>query len=63
MNYLQLFAKAFRSFETSLLVNNSFSGKLFSSLISFDESFKVTAVSFFIPDFNISELQIRQFYV
>ena len=63
MNYLQLLAKAFRSFETSVLVNNSFSGKLFSSLISFDESFKVTAVSFFIPDFNISELQIRQFYV
>ena len=59
------FEKALRSFETFVLVNNNLYGKLFSSLESpttFDESFKVTSVPFFSPDFNF-KLRIRQFYV
>ena len=49
------FAKALRSLETCVLVNNNLSGKLFSSLkpsTTFNESFKVTAVPFFVLDFN-----------
>ena len=49
------FAKASGSFETCALVNNNLCGKLFSSLespITFDESFEVTSVPIFIPDFN-----------
>ena len=52
----ELFTKALRGFETCVLVNNNLCGKLFSSLESpttIDESFKVTSVSFFIPDFNL----------
>ena len=59
------FEKALRSFETFVLVNNNLCGKLFSSLESpttFDESFQVTSVPFFFPDFNF-KLRIRQFYV
>ena len=50
------FAKALRSFETCVLVNNNLCGKFFSSLESlttFDEVFKVTSVPFFIPSFNL----------
>ena len=50
------FAKAFRIFETCLLVNNNLCGKLVLSLelpIKFDERFKVTSVPFFITDFNL----------
>ena len=50
----ELFAKALRSLETCVLVNNYLRGKLFSSLESpttFDEIFfNVTSVPFFIPD-------------
>ena len=49
------FAKALRNFEACVLVNSKLCGKLFSSLESpttFDKSFKVTSVLFFIPDFN-----------
>ena len=52
----ELFAKALPSFEICVLVNNNLCRKLFSSLESqttFDESFKVTPVPFFIPDFNL----------
>ena len=41
----KLFAKALRSFETCVLVNNNLCGKLFSLLESpatFDEIFRVT---------------------
>ena len=49
----ETFAKASRSFETCVSVNNNLCGKLVSSLdspITFDERFKVTYVTFFIPD-------------
>ena len=52
----ELIAKALRSLETCVLVNNNLWGKLFSSLesqIIFDEIFKVTPVLFFIADFNL----------
>ena len=52
----ELFAKALRSFETCVLVNNKLCRKLFSSLkspLTFDEIFKATSVFFFIPDFNL----------
>ena len=45
------FTKALRSLETSVLVNKE-------SLITFDESFKVTPVLFFIPFFK---LRMRHF--
>ena len=48
------FVKALRIFETCVSVNNNLWGKLFSSLESrttFDESFKVTLVPFFISYF------------
>ena len=57
----ELFAKALRSFKTCVLVNNSICGKLFSSLESsttFDESFKVTSVLFFVPDFNLLSCEL-----
>ena len=61
------FAKALWSLKTCVLVNNNLSKKLFLSLESsttFDESFKVTSVPFFIQDFNLFiKLRIRQFYV
>ena len=63
----ELFAKALRSFETCVLVNNNFWGKLFSSLESpmiFDKIFKVTSVPVFIPDFRWSyELYNFTFYL
>ena len=52
----ELFAYALRSFETCVLVNNNLCRKLFSSLESpttSDESFHVTSLPFFIPDFNL----------
>ena len=51
----EFFAKALGSLETCVLVNSNLCGKLFPSLESptmFDQSFKVTSVLFFIPDFN-----------
>ena len=49
----ELFSKALRSFDICVLVNINLCGKLFWSLESptkFNESFKVTLVPFFIPD-------------
>ena len=49
------FARALWSFENCVLVNKNLCGKLFlslESLTTFDESFNVTSVPFFIPDFN-----------
>ena len=56
-----LFAKALRSFENCVLVNSNLCGKLFSSIDSpttFNEIFKVTSVSFFIPDFNLLNCEL-----
>ena len=50
------FAKALRNLKICVLVKNNFCGKLVSSLeppTTFDQSFKVTSVRFFIPDFNL----------
>ena len=61
MNYLQ---KLLRSFETCVLVNNKLCGKLFSLLKStttFDGIFKVTSISFFIPDFNLLSCELENF--
>ena len=55
------FTKALRSLETSVLVNKGLCRKLLpslESLITFDESFKVTPVLFFIPFFK---LRMRHF--
>ena len=60
----KLFAKAFRSLKTCVLVNNNLCGKIFSTLelpTAFDERFKVTSVPFFIPDFNLLNYQIDNF--
>ena len=60
----ELFAKALRSFETCVLVNNNLCGKLFSSLelsTTFDEIFKVTLIPFFIPDFNLLSCELDNF--
>ena len=51
-----LFVKVLRRFKTCVSVNNNLFGKLFSSLESpetFDETFKVTSVPHFIPEFNL----------
>ena len=58
------FAKALRSFETCVLVNNNLCRKLFSSLESgttFDEIFKITSVPFYIPDFNLLSCELGNF--
>ena len=58
------FAKALRSLETYVSVNNSLCGKLVSSLespITFDKIFKVTLVSFFIPDFDLLGCELDNF--
>ena len=60
----ELFVKVLQSFETCALVNTNLWGKLFSSLESprtFDESFKVTSVPFFIPDFNLLSCELDNF--
>ena len=56
--------KAFQTLKTCVLVNSNLHGKLFSSLESpttFDESFKVTSVSFFIWDFNLLSCELDNF--
>ena len=58
------FAKALRSFETCVLVNNNLWGKLSSSSESatvFDEIFKVTSVLFFTEDFNLLSCELDNF--
>ena len=55
------FGKSLPSFETCILVNNNLCGKLFSSLESlkvFRESFKITSVPLFIPDFTILSYEL-----
>ena len=51
----ELFAKALRSLETCVLVNNKLCGKSYSLSewpILFNESFVFNSVPFFISDFN-----------
>ena len=67
MNYFQ---KLYEAFETCKLVKNNLCGKLFSSLgspITFDESFKVNSVLFFILDFDLLSCElgcyIESFYI
>ena len=58
------FAKALRSLKNCVLVNNNLCGKLFSSLellTTFDESFKVTSIPFFIHDFNSLSCELDNF--
>ena len=57
------FAKTFPSLETCVLVNNNLCRKLFSWLefSAFDESFKVTSVQYFIPDFNLLSYKLDNF--
>ena len=60
----ELFAKASGSLETCILVNYNLCGKKFSSLESpatFDESFEVTSVPFFIPDFTLLSCELDKF--
>ena len=60
----ELFAKAFWSLKTCVLVNNNLCGKLYSSLelpIAFDERFKVPSVPFFTPDFNLLNCELEKF--
>ena len=57
----EFFAKALRSLETCVLVNNNSCEKLVSSLkspITFDVSFTVTSGRFFIPNFNLSSCEL-----
>ena len=58
------FAKALWSLETCVLVNNNLCGKFFPSLespTSFDESAKVTAVPFFIPNCYLLSCEFENF--
>ena len=51
----ELFGKALGSLKTCVLVNNNLCRKLLSTLelpTTFDESFKVTSLPFFIPDID-----------
>ena len=60
----ELLAKALRTFETSLLLNNSLPGKFISSLESpttFHEILKVNSVRFFNPDFNLLSWELDSF--
>ena len=59
------FAKALRSLEICVLVNNNLCGKLLSwleSLTTFDESFKVTSVPSFIADFNLLSCELDNLF-
>ena len=58
------FGKSLRIFETCVLVNKNLPTKLFSSLeppTTFEESFKVASVPFFIPDFNLLGSELINF--
>ena len=62
----ELFAKALRILEIFVLVNKNLCGKLFLSSESpttFDESFRVTLVPFFIPDFNLLRWVLDKCYI
>ena len=61
MNHLPKF---YKRLETYVLVNKNLCQKLFSSLESLttsDESFKVTSVPIFIPDFNSLSCELDKF--
>ena len=56
------FAKVLQIFETRVLVNNNWSGKVVSSLefpIKFAERFKLTSVTFFYSRFELIKLWTR----
>ena len=58
------FAKPLRSFETCVFANRTLFQQLFSSLESpttSDESFKVTLVMCFIPDFTLLSCELDNF--
>ena len=60
----KLFVKALRSFDTSVIINNNFCRKSFSSLESsaiFGKSFKASLVLFLIPDFNLLSCELGNF--
>ena len=62
----ELFAKALRILKIFVLVNKKLCGKLFLSSESpttFDESFRVTSVPFFIPDFNLLRWVLDKCYI
>ena len=59
-----LFSKSLRSLETFIVVDNNLWVKLFSSLElpkTFNESFKVTSVPFFILDFSLLSCELERF--
>ena len=63
MNHLQKLCKAFKTCE---LFNNNLCGKLFSLLESpatFDGSFKVNSVPFFIPHSNTLSCEFNNFNI
>ena len=60
----EFFGKALRSLETCLSVNNNLCEKLvwsLESIINFNEKFKVTSVTLFIPDFNLLSCELDNF--
>ena len=64
----ELFAKALWSLKTCVLINNNLWGKFHKLLewslelpTTFDEIFKVTSVSLFIPDFNLLKCKLDNF--
>ena len=60
----ELFSKVLQSLETYVWVNNNLCRKLVSSLelpTTFDESFKVTSVPFFIHNFNLLSCELDNF--
>ena len=57
---MELFAKALRSFESCVLVNNNLWRKLFSSLESL-KRFKVILVPFFYCIFNLLSCELDNF--
>ena len=61
-----LFAKALQNLEIWLLVNKNLWRKLITLLASpatFDKSFKLTSVPFFLPDFNLLSHKLGSFTV
>ena len=63
-NLFKPFGKLLPIFETYVLANNNFWGKLFSSLDSstvLDKRFKVTSAPFFIPEINLLSSELDNF--
>ena len=59
---MNLFIKALQSLEACLSVNNNLHGKdLSKSQITFEVRFKVTSVTFFIPNFNLLSCELDKF--